>query len=299
MPDIVCMRGLPGSGKSTVAKTLFVPRGFVRVSRDDLRQSLFNGSGILSREQEEMITSVERDTASRALRCGKSVVVDAMHLRTSYLRSWNRLALDHGAGFSVHDVHTPVNVCVARDSVRSRSVGEKVIRDLAQKFYRHETFPEYTPLVEEPVATYQARPNAPQRIIVDIDGTVALMNGRSPYAWDRVGEDVPNKPVIELVNLLLSIGVHVLFVSGRDGSCMPQTRHWLEENLTYGHEHRWELFMREAGDNRADNIVKREIFDREIRDNYNINFVLDDRDQVVKMWRSLGLTCLQVAEGAF
>ncbi len=32
---------------------------------------------------------------------------------------------------------------------------------------------------------------------------------------------------------------------------------------------------------------------------YTIKFVLDDRNQVVEFWRSLGLTVLQVAEGDF
>lgn len=57
--------------------------------------------------------------------------------------------------------------------------------------------------------------------------------------------------------------------------------------------------MRPEGDIRKDSIVKREIFENYIRDYYNIQFVLDDRNQVVEMWRSLGLKCLQVAEGDF
>ena len=32
---------------------------------------------------------------------------------------------------------------------------------------------------------------------------------------------------------------------------------------------------------------------------YSASIVLDDRKQVVDMWRSLGLTCLQVADGDF
>ena len=42
-----------------------------------------------------------------------------------------------------------------------------------------------------------------------------------------------------------------------------------------------------------------EIFENDIRPYYNIDYVLDDRNQVVEMWRSIGLTCLQVAEGNF
>ena len=57
--------------------------------------------------------------------------------------------------------------------------------------------------------------------------------------------------------------------------------------------------MRKTGDNRKDCVVKREIFDAEIKDKYYIKFILDDRNQVVDMWRKMGLTCLQVADGDF
>ena len=57
--------------------------------------------------------------------------------------------------------------------------------------------------------------------------------------------------------------------------------------------------MRATGDPRKDSIVKREIFDREIRDRYRVVGVFDDREQVVQMWRALGLTVFQVAEGDF
>jgi hypothetical protein len=57
--------------------------------------------------------------------------------------------------------------------------------------------------------------------------------------------------------------------------------------------------MREAGDKRADDIVKAEIFFRDIAPRWNVKAAIDDRNRVVAMWRSLGLLCLQVAEGDF
>lgn len=71
---------------------------------------------------------------------------------------------------------------------------------------------------------------------------------------------------------------------------------WLQKYFLDPHY----LFMRATGDNRRDDIVKRELFDAHIRDHFNVRYVLDDRDRVVKMWRNeLGLTVLQVAEGNF
>jgi hypothetical protein len=57
--------------------------------------------------------------------------------------------------------------------------------------------------------------------------------------------------------------------------------------------------MRDKGNNEKDSIVKRNMFEKYIRGKYFIEYVLDDRNQVVEMWRSMGLTCLQVADGDF
>ena len=57
--------------------------------------------------------------------------------------------------------------------------------------------------------------------------------------------------------------------------------------------------MRTPKDNRKDCIIKRELFDAHIKGKYYIDFVLDDRNQMVDLWRSMGLTCLQVADGNF
>jgi hypothetical protein len=58
--------------------------------------------------------------------------------------------------------------------------------------------------------------------------------------------------------------------------------------------------MRITSDNRKDSIIKKEIFAEHIQDKYYIEFVLDDRNQVVDMWRNeLKLPCFQVYYGDF
>ena len=58
------------------------------------------------------------------------------------------------------------------------------------------------------------------------------------------------------------------------------------------------LLMRKNNDNRKDSIIKLELF-KEICNDYNIVCAIDDRQQVVDLWRSIGLRCLQVAPGNF
>jgi predicted kinase len=304
MSSIVCLRGLPGSGKSTFAKAnLGTLSDYVRVNRDDLRQSLFDGFGILEPWQENLITKVQRASAAEALKAGKSVIVDDTNLRHKYLRAWNQFALEHGAGFNVHDVLTPVNVCVERDSARERSVGEKVIRDMAEKFtkpctYNGYSFNPYYGLPEVKYEPYLNPSHLPHTVIVDIDGTMALMGDRNPYDESTVSQDKPNWPVVRLVQALISAGDRVIFLSGRTDGCFDDTAKWLNRFIPRDWAN-WTLLMRKSGDNRRDDIVKREIFDAEIRDKYHVKFVLDDRNQVVRMWRALGLPVFQVADGDF
>lgn len=137
----------------------------------------------------------------------------------------------------------------------------------------------------------------PKAIIVDIDGTLAKMNGRSPFDWSRVGEDKVNEPIKDIVLAYKkAMKCIVIIFSGRDGVCRTETINWLIENRIYYDK----LFMREVGNNEKDSVIKRRLFDTHVKDKYDVQFVLDDRNQVVDMWRKdLGLTCLQVDYGDF
>ena len=121
------------------------------------------------------------------------------------------------------------------------------------------------------------------------------MGDRGPFDWDKVGIDTRNEVVHSIVSRLPD-RTRILFVSGRDEVCRRETQEWLAKHYQNIHEG---LFMRPAGDQRKDAIVKQELYEANIKGRYNVRFVLDDRDQVVKMWRGLGITCLQVADGNF
>lgn len=133
-------------------------------------------------------------------------------------------------------------------------------------------------------------------VIIDIDGTVSEKHGgRNYFEWDKVDKDVEN---VNICNIIRSLpeGWSQLFVSGRDSVCYDMTFKWLNDHGLFPNQ----LIMREKGDKRDDTIVKKEIYDKYIKDNYEVTAVFDDRAKVVKMWREeLGLTVLQVAEGNY
>lgn len=136
--------------------------------------------------------------------------------------------------------------------------------------------------------------------IFDLDGTLALFketNHRMPYGFeaDLILQDVVNESVATTLRALRAFGFKIILLSGREDYCKPQTIKWLEENKICFDE----LYMRKTNDNRKDSIVKQEIYNEQIKPQYNVIAIFDDRDQVVEMWRELGLTCFQVAKGDF
>lgn len=86
--------------------------------------------------------------------------------------------------------------------------------------------------------------------------------------------------------------INVIIFSGRDSICRELTVEWLNENGIKFHN----LFMREMGNIEKDSIIKRRLFEENIRGKYFIEYVLDDRLQVCRMWYSLGLTLLRVGD---
>lgn len=141
-----------------------------------------------------------------------------------------------------------------------------------------------------------SRATKPRAVIVDIDGTLAIITDRSPYSYLGVLKDKPNVPVIEVARALASAGHTLVIVSGRSELAREDTELWLARHLGAPFEG---PYMRSVGDDRKDEVIKRELYDREIRPRFDVLCVLDDRDQVVRMWRAVGLVCLQVAPGDF
>ncbi|SHX44380.1 Predicted kinase [Mycobacteroides abscessus subsp. massiliense] len=301
---LTAMRGYPGSGKTTKAKEIAAQSGAVRVCRDDLRKMLHDNYHTGKAECEDQVTTAERAQVHALLQSGTSVVVDATHLEPRWLRKWAKMAAQYGAKFEVVDITTSALKSAANDVLRKargeRHVGGEVIERMAKR-HPIQNWPKVTQLetfTPEPVEWVEDLPTA---IIVDIDGTVAHMDGRSPYDYTQVHTDTVDEQVRWLVNSMFRKGVMVLFVSGRDDICRDETVKWLEyHGILFDELHMRPTGAKDANGNKLpDYRVKYDLFNANIRGKYNVRFVLDDRDQVVNLWRALGLKCLQVQPGDF
>lgn len=140
------------------------------------------------------------------------------------------------------------------------------------------------------IKKYVADESLPKAILVDVDGTVALMKDRSPFDWDKVDQDLPHFPVIEVVRAMYAQGYKVVFLSGRSAVCFKKTQKWLEDNVGIF----FSLYMRNEGDNRDDREVKKDLFDLFVASDYNVILSIDDRPKVCRLYRELGIPLLQV-----
>jgi predicted kinase len=277
---VVIVKGLPASGKSTWAKQIIDehPGMYKRVSKDDLRSMLDNSRW--SKGNEKFILKARNALILLGLEEGHHVIVDD----TNLLGKHEQVIRDLVKGLAVVEIKdfttVPLETCIERDKHRQNYVGEQVIRKMHRDF-----------LASKPPVIV-ADPELPHALICDLDGTLALFNGRNPYDASLCESDLLNKPVADIVKQYPQM---TLLVSGRKEEHREQTERWLlQHDIAY-----YALWMRQTDDGRKDVEVKRDIYNEHIKGRYNIDFILDDRKQVVDFWRSQGLTVLQVADGDF
>lgn len=289
MPKIILTKGLPASGKSTWAREqLALDSNTKRVNKDDLRAMLDNSKW--SKTNENFVLKIRDFIISEALDNGNNIIVDDTNLHDKHLTRMQELAkiAKFKSTVEVNDsfLQVPLKECIARDLKRPNSVGEKVIRDMHKQAFPNEYRQLCSPIEQDLLL--------PKAVIFDIDGTLAIMGNRSPYDWDKVDLDTVNLPVCQLLNMYKSIGYKIIICSGRDEICREKTQAWLDKYyITFD-----SLYMRPQGNTDKDSIVKERFLD-EIVKKYYVELVVDDRQQVVDMWRFKGLTCFQVNEGNF
>lgn len=296
MTDLILMRGLPASGKTTASKAIMkevarTGRQTFRVSRDDIRQQM----GIVD---ENLVTKVEDMLVDLYMKQEPdAVIVDAMHLRPSYIKRWQK---KYG-NVIVREHDVDPETCIARDALRENPVGEDVIRNMVQKYMPKGKFlpiPEYSegdnpnnPQNGKFLPLPPSERIRPDAYIFDIDNTLAIMSERSPYDYDKAINDTLNPYVVRVLRSVKD-NANIIVVSGRSEDSRHITERWLHENNIVCDR----LFMRKSGDNRKDDLVKYEIYRDSIHNNYEVLGVFDDRLSVSRMWHQIGLPLFRVGD---
>jgi len=148
---------------------------------------------------------------------------------------------------------------------------------------------------------------AKTNLIVDLDGTLALDDHRRPmiesHGWgayfDLCHNDELNQPVLMIIERFwMTHNVHIF--TGRADSTRAATEEWLQAHFVPHSS----LEMRpsagvdmNSGSQAAlgcDKNWKGALLEKHDLTPDNVEFVLDDRDDMVAWWRDRGFTCFQV-----
>lgn len=299
MKQIIVTVGCPGSGKSTWAKE-YAGRnpGWYVVNRDNIRTGLM---GITNRNEykysktrEKLVTEIMADQIQIIMskEGTKGVIVADTNLNEERRKYFGLYASTNGWSYHEEVFDVPWTELLKRNLHRGEgAVPIDVLRQMFWKFCEYQGMP-----------VYDGTPGKPKAVIFDVDGTLAKMVGRSPYDLEKCDTDIINKMVVELARSYHRDGYAIIVVSGRESGTKDDeikykmmTRKWLIDNCIPFSEH----FQREQGDSRKDDIVKEEIFWRDIAPHYDVKLAVDDRAQVVEMWRRIGVECWQVDHGDF
>ncbi|MGR9215060.1 phosphatase domain-containing protein (plasmid) [Rhizobium leguminosarum] len=143
-------------------------------------------------------------------------------------------------------------------------------------------------------------------VVFDIDGTLADVSQRRRHLegsepdWKRfhasMDMDTPNLAIVELYKALWSTArFKIVLTSGRHERARQYTEKW----LFWNHIPFDTLYMRPNEDGRPDHLLKQDFLSQITKAHGMILFAVDDRQQVVDMWRRNGIACLQCAPGDF
>jgi len=298
MPNIIIVVGPPGCGKSIWASLYVENHKAKRLNRDDFRSSMQNGK--YTDFDEKVIKRIRNYAVESWLQTGYDVVVDDTNLTPDVFPEMQRIARRVGdTGVREHVINTERGVCWYNNTHRSKGVVPEQDWNKLWLLYTHyqkhdEYFAPPRQIQTEMYLNEYHDSELPHCVIVDLDETLALHPyRRDPYDHSNIPNDLPNMPLVDTLHRSEDA---IIIVTGRSEISKDATEDWLAKHgIEYDH-----LYMRSKDEETEHDFkIKKDIYDRYIKDKYFVTAVYEDRERLVELWRDLGLFVYQVIFGRY
>lgn len=269
---LIELRGLPASGKSSLARKLIKHLdNTYRVNRDELRTMLFPGKK-WKPYREKIVKIAQGAIIEEILALNCAVIVDDCNVIKT--EKWKQFARNRGADYELRELKANIWECIEADAGPNRvPVGPAVICRMALQA----GMIEFT----KPV------------IIFDVDGTIADLSHRLHYIRNDEGVrrfdkfynacalDTPFSHICHLASeFMRNTNYETIFLTGRPSEHSRATWDWITQYIGKPKY----LFSRESEDYREDSIIKEEILRKLQKAGANVICTFDDRLQVIRMW---------------
>ena len=302
MNKLIIVRGIPASGKTTVAKKIVAenPNNTVRYNWDSLRD-MMGVYLVPEREKLPFLKENRKQFLDFWMNAGWNIVVDNTNLNPKDIKYYEDLITkynsEHTRKYEIEYINcfTPVEECIRRDSIRPNPIGEKVIKDFWKRYRDFIIGIENQEYSKQFNKEYDF--NKPNAIIVDLDATIALNLQSRPFFGEDCAKEIHKDiPILPTIHIIENFNGEVLFLTGRDEACREETDKWIKSHT---HLSNYKLFMRPNGDYSPGVEFKVNIYKKFIEPYYNIEFVLEDSNKIVDAFRNLNLFVLQPNKGTY
>lgn len=295
-PELIMLVGPCGSGKSTLA---------ISYQQND------NVGQYFRINQDEQGKEQHLHNFKLALEDKLNIIVDRMNFSKEQRQRYIEPAKKAGYRTKIIVLHENFETCLERmknrkdhPTIKDEKTARKVLNFFFSKYERP------APDEADEIEFRYPEGEKPLAIVCDLDGTLCNIDHRLHFVhppvgkkkdWRSFSESLRTDTVNEWCDAILFqfnqfSNEKIVLCSGRADNYRDLTKDWLKTKVRFYHDN---LFMRPRDDYRKDDIVKEIILDFEILTRYKPYFFIDDRKQVVDMWRKRGFVCLQCAEGLF